>query len=1275
MKKYLTLILIFIVFGAYAQKSEFSRVPSGLRNTGPLTSQDAIMLNSIEEAKLPVDYRSRRVPDSVDNSQYEWLRPIFSQESYPNCMQSTSIAYNFTYEVNRLRGLPADTSDNQYTPQFAWNFFNGGNGWFGVNYLYTMDVLQHHGTPSVTDYGGFYNGEGERWMSGYDEWYNSMNNRISRIRKISVADTFGLLVLKHWLDNHLDGSETGGVASFIADSPWNLEHFPVGSPNTGKAVMTHWNNRPVHGMTIVGYNDSVRFDYNNDGQFTNNIDINGDGIVSMKDWEIGALKFANSHGLYFADDGFCYMMYKTLADDISEGGIWDNTVHILDAKEEHFTPLTCKVSLEHNCRKRIRVRTGISTDLQSGIPEHIQDYTILNFQGDCHYMQGNDTIPDNKTIEFGLDLSPLLSYVEPGQACKFFLLVDEDDPYNYSNGQVKYFSLMDYTNGLTVIETPCNQQNVTLLNDGRTLLSIEYNPVFDKVNITTEALPVYQAGQAIELQMEAEGGEPPYTWHLDKNYRMTMNSSVFPMIDGTQIIQSSFEDSLAVQALGFSFPFYGNTFDTVIVSSSGYLYFDENMYFWPYLVDMDYFLKSNRVIAAFLSPDLIVDNFYEHGVWYEGDENVAIFRWKNAYTPEIENSEFNFAVKLYPDGKIDYYFGEMQLDQKIRWISGLSDGDMANFSIPDLPEPSEIFPNTRIEYLVNTLPEEISITESGALSILENASGGSKDVRIVVTDNSLQHAEKVFQLIDGLEFNIDIESTSNNTIINGLPTVFKLTLRNRGAETIENITISLSTSNTQLTLPDDEEFVDILAVGESLEISHAFRCFPTEYISDGQQIVFELDVSDNTGDYSRNLVFLVAAADTKLDAYAIMNDLGILEPGETVELEISLLNYGSMMSINTAAVITPEDNGITVNTNQPLILGDILPGQSATASFNITADYSFIYGSQTAFTLDIMDELGMTRQEHFSVRVGKVPVLVVDLDPISISGPPAYDLLQEMEVQSEYTKSFPQSLTPYQCVILCLGRMFNNYELTDQQGTMLQSYLDQGGKLYMEGRVIWQQQPALPLFDMFNFDLVESPGLYEILDGVDSTFTEGLSYENGDVLPYSFFYMVPEPPAISIFSGREYPNCAAVAYDAGSYKTIGCMFELGSLLSSDTCQVKTLLENVLDYFEIVQSVIGIEEISSGNRNSSEISNYPNPFSHETSIEFKLEQSSFVDAGVYDMQGRRIYEFMPAGSLSEGMYKLSWDGKSNEGSLSPNGLYIYRILINGVPHSGKMLMIR
>ncbi|MEN8224689.1 MAG: hypothetical protein ABFS05_04940, partial [Bacteroidota bacterium] len=177
MKKYLTIVL-FLSFGCtFAQQPDLSEVPSGLRNTGPLTERDARMFDHIEELVLPESYSFKSLPDSIDNSKYEWFRPIFSQQTYPNCMQSTSIAYNFTYEINRLRNLAASDSNNQYTPHFAWNFFNGGNGWYGVNYLFTMDVLKCHGTPDIADYGGFYYGGGQRWMSGYDEWYQAMNNR------------------------------------------------------------------------------------------------------------------------------------------------------------------------------------------------------------------------------------------------------------------------------------------------------------------------------------------------------------------------------------------------------------------------------------------------------------------------------------------------------------------------------------------------------------------------------------------------------------------------------------------------------------------------------------------------------------------------------------------------------------------------------------------------------------------------------------------------------------------------------------------------------------------------------------------------------------------------------------------------------------------------------------------------------------------------------------------------------------------------------------------
>ncbi len=1271
MKQYLTFIFVLIISGLSAQHADLSSVPSGLRNTGPLTIADAAILNTIEDVVLPDHYRYRGHPDSVDNSKYEWFRPIFSQDGM-SCMQSTSIAYNFTYEINRLRGLPADTSDNQYPTHFAWNFFNGGNGWFGVNYLFTMDVLKHHGTPNITDYGGFSYGGGERWMSGYDEWYNAMNNRISGIRKIYVGDPDGLLTLRHWLNDHLDGSETGGVASLITDSPWNMEILPPESPHAGKRVMTSFGPNPVHGMTIVGYNDWIRYDYNGDGEFTMDVDLNDDGILDMRDWEFGALKFANSYGEYWANSGFCYMMYKTLADEEIDGGIWTNTVHILDAKEEHETRMTYKVSLEHDYRKRIRVQAGISSDLESNQPQHIHSYTIFNYQGDWHYMQGNDTTPDHKTIEFGLDVTPLLSYVEAGQPYKFFLIVDEKDPENLGHGQLKSFSLMDYQSG--VQEIPCSEHNVPLIENGRTILSVIHSPSFDDLSVTTEELPVYEPAQPINIQLEASGGQQPYTWHLDKNYRMNENNTEFPEINEHLLIANSFVDSVAVQTLDFSFPYYGNHFDSVMVSSSGYLFFDENMYFWSYLVDMAYFLKNKRVIAPFLCKNMIVNDDYDEGVWYEGDENGATFRWSTEFNEQAGISNCNFAVKLFPDGNIDFYYGDIIGFEDVQWIAGIADGDLVNYSLPLLPDPSMIPSGTRIEFIANQLPTSVVVSKSGELSILEEEEALNCDITVVATDNTLLSAEKTFQLTDGLEILLSVQGSEDNTITNGQFVYMDLLLHNRGTTSMQNLDINISCDHPMINLIDFQQSVESIQAGESIELNAVFSCLCDKLIGDGQNIVLQMDVQSQDKDYQRSFYLKTTSPSLVLADFAIMDDDGILEPGETSTLQIKLKNNGTRKSENTIAFLMPENPGITVNTGQPVNFGTILPGNIASADFSITSDYSIPYGSSVSYLLKITDEAGVTKEINFTLRVGKVPVCIIDMDPGTHSGPMVYELLQQMEVETEYIQVFPVSLDKYQSVILCLGIQFTYHELTAFQSLTLEEYLDQGGNLYMEGRVVWQQDMQWSIFDRFKIETITSPGLYEILDGVDSTFTEGLSYENTAAQPFCYYYLEPEPPAFSIFTGREYPNCAAVAYDAGIYKTIGTIFELGALASTDSCELETFMQEVLDFFGVIQSTLGIEDIPSG-ENFQVIQNYPNPFSYHTSIPLVLDNESVVEAKIYDLQGRRIFDLLQSSVLEEGMHSLNWNATANDGNQVPGGIYIYRIIVNGRPYTGKMILIR
>lgn len=1269
MKHIFTLLFIFILAGIQAQHN----APSGLRNMGPLSQQDADVLSYIEEATISDEYRGLILPDSIDNSQREWFRPIFSQTFYPNCMQSTSIAYNFTYEMCRLRGLSALNEDNQYGPHFSWNFFNGGNGWYGVNYLQTMDVLKYHGTPTVTDYGGFYNGGGERWMSGYDEWYSAMNNRISGIRKIYTGNEEGILTLKHWIANHLDGSETGGVASFIANSPYSLQNLPEGTPQAGKKVLITWLPNATHGMTIVGYNDSIRWDYNNDGQYTNDLDINGDGYIDAHDWEFGAFKFANSHGVGFGDSGFAYMMYKTLVDDFEHGGIWASTVHILDVKEEHHTPMTFRVSMDHDKRDEIRVQVGISSNLESSVPEHIHSYTILNYQGDAHYMQGIDIMDEYKTLEFGLDISPLLSYTEPGNPYKFFLLIDERDPKNLGTGQVNYFSLIDYSDGIQ--EIVCNQLPAPLVENSRTYLSVIHTPEVEGPSITTTELPLYEAGQMMEVQLQASGGKQPYSWALDRNYTMGTGSGGFPDIDENQIMIYGDDENTVVQELEFSFPFYGNTFDSVIVSSKGYIAFDKEMYFWPYIVDHEYLLKNLRVVAPFLSRDLQIFHQDYSGVWYEGDANKATFRWEAGIFDGTYGG-INFAVTLYPNGNIQFHYGEISIDDPVDWIVGISDGDFVNHSLPMLPEDAENISNeTLISFSAPHHPEEIQLTADGVMSIMESNDHSSAAIKVHVTDDNNVSAEKTFQFSDGLELNMSVAETASNKILSGSNNTLDIVLRNRTSSSIYNIDISAICDDPLIIFTDGLEHVEQLGPGETLQIPAAFTCNADINLLSGAVIPLLIDCRNDLFVYEYQHTLQVEAPAIQLKQYSVLTETGILESGEEAVLEIEIVNLGLQPSINTWVNLRSPNPGIHIEEAGPVALGDIPAGGSAMVEFELTADFSFDNGSDVSVMFDVRDEAGRFQAKELQMSVGKLPVCVVDMDPGTQSGPQIYELLQQMEVNSMYITAFPESFLSYQAVILCLGTQFSFHELNYNQATALRDFLNQGGDLYMEGRNIWKQDDIDFLLEKFNINTAALPGLYPVIEGIDSTFTEGLAFETTMVQPISFFHLDPISPAYPIFRGTEpYPYNITVAYDAGTYQTVAMVFELGAMMSSDTSNLADFMQGMLDFFGVVQNTLSIEELPQGELLTAD-QNYPNPFSSSTQIPLELKERSKVEAAVYDLQGRKIYDIQQPSMLEKGNYVFRWNADDSYGNPVPGGIYIYRINVDGNPRNGKMILIR
>ncbi|MCX6271568.1 MAG: hypothetical protein NTU44_10170, partial [Bacteroidetes bacterium] len=367
-------------------------------------------LLTIKDLPVPENYqRSTYLPPLVDNSTLPYLPPVFEQTG-ASCNQAGGIYNNFTYEINRLRDLSA-TPEHQYPTHFMFCFQNDG-GNTATSIAESWELMKSCGTPNVVDYGGIYAPSpltNTQWMSGYDKYYNAMKNKVEDFYRIRINTPAGLEVLKHWLNDHLDNSAVGGVANFYAELITSEVLLPTGTPWAGSHVITQCDTLPDHCMTIVGYNDLIEYDYNNDGQYTNTLDINGDGIVDMQDWEIGGVKIVNSYGTGYGDNGFSYLMYKVLASPVNQGGIWNNSVYIVIPEKDYQPTLTFKADITQNKRNSIRLIVGISDNQEDTVPQHSFIYPIFNFQGGPFPMQGSsksagksekNNLLDNDFLEF-----------------------------------------------------------------------------------------------------------------------------------------------------------------------------------------------------------------------------------------------------------------------------------------------------------------------------------------------------------------------------------------------------------------------------------------------------------------------------------------------------------------------------------------------------------------------------------------------------------------------------------------------------------------------------------------------------------------------------------------------------------------------------------------------------------------------------------------------------------------------------------------------------------
>ena len=395
----------------------------------------------------------QNLPKSVDNSLSPHFPPIFSQIGN-SCAQASGIGYLFTYEMNSLLNRDASLAENRFSYLYCWNFINGGKdeGGFssdGLSLSMSSGVMPESDFPRQTMQFQYY------WASGFDKYLNALKYRAKSFNRIEIASETDLAQVKSYLYNKGEDGHKGGLLCFSGySSNWTMDNDYSGPSETGyKCMLTKLATDGAHGMTIVGYDDTVEY-------------TSADGKLTK-----GAFIAVNSWGDYMHDRGHYYLPYELFLSEHDHLALGNDLLGVEVEYRDH--PLIVfRVALDYSSRDDLALWVGVNSKSTSSYPFYDYPSPMFKNCGGDYPMQGQYA---PSSIEFAIDFSSYADKVDGLEEPTYFLTVKRGHyGSKYGEGTIKSVAVYDYRENPSrpKIYKPEEDIEGTVLEEGSNCFSI-----------------------------------------------------------------------------------------------------------------------------------------------------------------------------------------------------------------------------------------------------------------------------------------------------------------------------------------------------------------------------------------------------------------------------------------------------------------------------------------------------------------------------------------------------------------------------------------------------------------------------------------------------------------------------------------------------------------------------------------------------------------------------------------------------------------------------------
>jgi hypothetical protein len=238
--------------------------------------------------------------------------------------------------------------------------------------------------------------------------------------------------------------------------------------------------------------------------------------------------------------------------------------------------------------------------------------------------------------------------------------------------------------------------------------------------------------------------------------------------------------------------------------------------------------------------------------------------------------------------------------------------------------------------------------------------------------------------------------------------------------------------------------------------------------------------------------------------------------------------------------------------------------------------------------------------------------------------------------------------------------------------------------MYLEGGDVWYYDPMGSGYDfcpLFGIDATNdgTSNMGPVI-GQNSTFTQGMNFNYAGENSFMDHISPSSSGAFLIFQDGDNSFDCGVAYNEGSYRTVGSSFELGLLTDGANPSTRAiLLDSIMHFFEITT---GIEEKETyTDATAIGFSVFPNPCRGAVSIKYNPGAASHLTAAgnvylkIFDASGRVVTELHDNPSPEVGEQTMKWYGKDRFGRRLPEGVYFLKFVAGDYVVTEKIVLLR